>query len=561
MRKTKLLSILVISILLACTILNCFAIKSVNAAGEVNVTRNVYSNNGSMNFEFSGLELDTTHEYQFGLTKTAAAEVTNWYDITLYTATTATASVITTTDSIRAVINAVDTGYITIKDKTTDEIVLQPYAVNLKMPYLKVSNFTVVNNGKNFNYTSESQQFQIALRNAKYSTAYYQYEKITDQNIINKYKEIKSNNGDFNELENMISSKQPAESNWITWEYWNGHSGDMMNGYGYTQRTINVSDTGLYYMWLYFSGDNLKNLYGCVLVDNLGTDIALEKISLPSTKDVELGKTTTLTPIFDPQNTTEKIVTWSSSNEEVATVDNSGNITPKKLGTSIITVTSQDGKKKASCTITVVEAKNESGNNESQTTDKSHRYEIIEQEMTWEKAKEYCESKGGYLATITSADEQKKVEELIASKNYGDKYVRFWIGATDKETTGQWKWVTGEAFSYNNWGTDQPDSSEQHYAALINYSAPQYGTEKYQWDNIKNDQEDNITTYFICEYGDYETKTTTAVSTTNTTKDTTTATTRIPQTGQSFIVIAIIVLISVIGMTGFKFIRKNKDIK
>ena len=73
----------------------------------------------------------------------------------------------------------------------------------------------------------------------------------------------------------------------------------------------------------------------------------------------------TLTPTFNPSNTTNKIVTWSSSDESVATVDNAGKVTPKKVGSTIITVTSQDGSKKASCTVTVTNASsdNNNGNN------------------------------------------------------------------------------------------------------------------------------------------------------------------------------------------------------
>ena len=42
---------------------------------KVTVTRNIYSNLGSMKFTFKGLKLDMTHEYLFGLTKTVAEEI------------------------------------------------------------------------------------------------------------------------------------------------------------------------------------------------------------------------------------------------------------------------------------------------------------------------------------------------------------------------------------------------------------------------------------------------------------------------------------------------------
>lgn len=160
-----------------------------NAA--VEATRNIYSNNGSMNFETTGLTLDTTHEYEFGFTKTAAATVDTWYLITEYTDSKAVVNITTSTSKMREVINVVDTAYITIKDKTTDTIILEPYSVNVKIPYLRLTNYSIIKNGRDFN-TNESGSIQVALRNAGNSKAHYQYEKITDQNIIDKYKEKKN---------------------------------------------------------------------------------------------------------------------------------------------------------------------------------------------------------------------------------------------------------------------------------------------------------------------------------------------------------------------------------
>ncbi len=346
-----------------------------NAA--VSVTRNIYSNNGSMKFNFTGLELDETHEYEFGLTKAKTEEVGNWNAIKEKTKTTATADLITTTKVIRNVINATDKGYITIKDKTADKIVLQAYEVDLKLPYLKVTNYTVINNRKEFS-VSETNSINVALRNADNSEAYYQYEKITDQNIINKYKEIKAKNGDFNSLQNLLKTNTPT-SNWKNWQHFNGHSSDGMNGYGYTQEIINVPDTGLYYMWVYFSGNNIKDMYGYVLVDNLvETDIALENIEFPSyekTITMELGKTREMSVIFTPSNATNKILKWSSSDETVATVDNAGRVTAKKVGSAIITATTQDGKKKITSTITVAEklAGNNNGNTNNGSTNNTNK--------------------------------------------------------------------------------------------------------------------------------------------------------------------------------------------
>lgn len=350
MRKTKiLLAIILVSIVL-------LIIPNVSNAA-VEVTRNVYSNNGSMKFNFTGLTLDTTKEYEFGITKTSAAEVETWHLITEYTENTATVDIAMNTEDLRNIVDTTDTAYIRIREKSADTLVLEPYAVDVKTPFLKVTNFTVMNNGKEWASLPDNELMQVALRNAENSKAYYQYEKITDENIISKYKEIKSANGNFEELQSLLKTEAPT-SNWNSWLYWNGHGSRNSAGFGFTQRTIQAPDTGLYYMWVYFSGDNLKDVYGYVLVDNLVPDVALEGISLPKTKTVELGKTLTLTVTFNPTTATNKIVTWSSSDESVATVDNNGKITPRKVGSTIITVTSQDGSKKATCTVTVTEAGN-----------------------------------------------------------------------------------------------------------------------------------------------------------------------------------------------------------
>ena len=67
---------------------------------------------------------------------------------------------------------------------------------------------------------------------------------------------------------------------------------------------------------------------------------------------LEVGKTGTLEAIVEPSDATNKNVTWSSSNPEFATVDN-GVVTAVSAGEAIITVTTEDGAKTATCKVTV----------------------------------------------------------------------------------------------------------------------------------------------------------------------------------------------------------------
>lgn len=363
-------------ILILCTIALAIVLIPNIVNATVSVKKDSDTSAGTQKFCFSGLTLDKKHEYQFGLTKTSATPIEDesWYLITEYTETTADIEISGSNIEFVRVIRAVEKGYITIKDKTTNTVVLDHFQVDLSIPFLKVTNYTVINNGKNLSEENiEPIQWTPAVSNP-----FYQYEKITDETLINKYKEIKSKNGNYLELTSLLKTKAPT-ANWKGWGYWNGTTLEnrATGGFGYTERIVNVPDSGLYYMWLKFEGkENTRDLYGCILVDNLQPDIALESISLPGTEKVELGKTLKLTPTFNPEKATNKKVTWSSSDKSVATVDNNGTVTPKKIGSTIITVVSEDGNKKATCTVTVVAASNNNNNsnnsaNKSNTTNKT----------------------------------------------------------------------------------------------------------------------------------------------------------------------------------------------
>ena len=88
---------------------------------------------------------------------------------------------------------------------------------------------------------------------------------------------------------------------------------------------------------------------GEVTYEKAVTGVKLNK----SAETLTVGGTTTLTAIITPDNATNKEVTWKSSNPSVATVDAEGNVKAVKAGTADITVTTADGGKEATCTVTV----------------------------------------------------------------------------------------------------------------------------------------------------------------------------------------------------------------
>ena len=82
----------------------------------------------------------------------------------------------------------------------------------------------------------------------------------------------------------------------------------------------------------------------------LVTGITLDKA------EATLGKPVTLTATVMPENATDKTVTWSSSDESVASVDENGVVTGLSGGTATITATANDGSGVTAttpCTVTV----------------------------------------------------------------------------------------------------------------------------------------------------------------------------------------------------------------
>ena len=79
------------------------------------------------------------------------------------------------------------------------------------------------------------------------------------------------------------------------------------------------------------------------------TEVTLDKTELTLTE----GETETLTATVRPDNADNRKVTWSSDKTEVATVDGNGKVTAVKAGEAVVTVTTEDGGRTATCKVTV----------------------------------------------------------------------------------------------------------------------------------------------------------------------------------------------------------------
>ncbi|EGT3953422.1 DUF5011 domain-containing protein [Clostridioides difficile] len=98
-------------------------------------------------------------------------------------------------------------------------------------------------------------------------------------------------------------------------------------------------------------------------------------------------------------------------------------------------------------------------------------YQFVEaKRISWKNAKleaEKMEYKGlkGHLATIKSKYELDLFNSLTTKT--------VWLGATDEEKEGTWKWITGEPFEYTNWCPGEPnnfDAGGENYLVSIKNS-------------------------------------------------------------------------------------------
>jgi len=72
---------------------------------------------------------------------------------------------------------------------------------------------------------------------------------------------------------------------------------------------------------------------------------------------------------------------------------------------------------------------------------------------SWAEAEEVCRSRGMQMASVHSPKEQKIVFDLTGNYNC-------WIGLTDIEREGDFRWSDDSPVDYLNWGTGNPNGGD-----------------------------------------------------------------------------------------------------
>lgn len=124
-----------------------------------------------------------------------------------------------------------------------------------------------------------------------------------------------------------------------------------------------------------------------------------------------------------------------------------------------------------------------------------HSYYLYDNDCSnWDEILAFCEAKGGYPAVINDSEENETLYEYMI---YMGRSATF-IGYTDRDTEGLWKWVEGKSSDFTDWGTNNEgdlepnsDTPEEDYAQLdTNMQDGHWNDCAFGWDTVS----------FICEW-------------------------------------------------------------
>ena len=95
----------------------------------------------------------------------------------------------------------------------------------------------------------------------------------------------------------------------------------------------------------------------------------------------------------------------------------------------------------------------------------------------WTEAEDFCQRKGAHLASVTSAAIS---DYVLEGKDKREMY-QLWIGGSDLEVNGVWKWADCSVWDFKLWASGEPNDKLGPQDCLI-YHAGEHRWDDYQCD-------------------------------------------------------------------------------
>ncbi|KAI5628223.1 C-type lectin domain family 4 member F-like isoform X2, partial [Silurus asotus] len=111
-------------------------------------------------------------------------------------------------------------------------------------------------------------------------------------------------------------------------------------------------------------------------------------------------------------------------------------------------------------------------------------YYVSNDNKSWEESRQNCRDKGTDLMIIKSREEQEFISKHISSIS------GVWIGLSDRDKEGEWKWVDGSLLTIKFWNQGEPNGKEKENCVEV-----------YKTSNsiVWNDQQCSEKRNWICE--------------------------------------------------------------
>ena len=104
-----------------------------------------------------------------------------------------------------------------------------------------------------------------------------------------------------------------------------------------------------------------------------------------------------------------------------------------------------------------------------QWTDNGHWYDVVwvDAGLTWENARDLANEAGGNLVTLTTAEENAFLWNVLnANLAGGTPYAGYrYQSDLTAEPFGHWAWVTGEEWIYQPWHSGEPNNGMGGFVA------------------------------------------------------------------------------------------------
>ena len=115
----------------------------------------------------------------------------------------------------------------------------------------------------------------------------------------------------------------------------------------------------------------------------------------------------------------------------------------------------------------------------------AHCYKHFSATKTWINARSYCRSLAQTNGDLVSIPDQA-TNDFLTTLSTDNSY----IGASDAETEGTWKWTDGTPWGYESWFGGGPN----------NHNNQDYGTINYGGAGLWDDQHGTHGLPFFCQY-------------------------------------------------------------